>query len=73
MGQDRVPQCGIRQAGSHRHLNHCHHFPGTRPIDGHLEVIDTEMASLSLSGGGATLTAGAGLGAIPLAASLGNA
>ena len=38
-------------------------FPGTRPVDGHLDVIDTEIVSMSLTGGpGITLTAGAGLG-----------
>jgi len=37
-------------------------YPGTRPVDGHLDVIDTEMLSLSLTGGGVTLTAGAGMG-----------
>ena len=38
------------------------HFPGTRPLDGHLDVLDTEIVSLSLTGSGVTLTAGAGLG-----------
>lgn len=37
-------------------------FPGTRPVDGHLETVDTEIISLCLSGGSATLIAGAGLG-----------
>ncbi|UCE19653.1 MAG: hypothetical protein JSV84_04720, partial [Gemmatimonadota bacterium] len=49
-------------------------FPGTRPIDGHLDVIDTEIISMSLSGGGVTLTAGAGHGqGGVLAPSLGTA
>jgi hypothetical protein len=37
-------------------------FPGLRPVDGHLDVIDTEMKALCLAGGGATLSAGAGMG-----------
>ncbi|MFH0980691.1 MAG: hypothetical protein V2A79_04025 [Planctomycetota bacterium] len=47
------------------------YFPGTRPIDGHRDVLDTEIVSLNLTGGGATLIAGAGQGDIPLAASWG--
>ncbi|TWT43640.1 hypothetical protein RAS1_00390 [Phycisphaerae bacterium RAS1] len=47
-------------------------YPGTRPVDGHLDVIDTEMLAMSLTGGGVTLTAGAGMGAIPLAPTRGN-
>jgi hypothetical protein len=34
--------------------------PGLRPIDGHLDVIDTEIISMQLTGGGATLRAGHG-------------
>jgi len=37
-------------------------YPGTRRIDGHLDVIDTEIVSMELSGGGITVTAGGGLG-----------
>jgi hypothetical protein len=37
-------------------------FPGLRSFDGHLDVIDTEIVSMSLTGGGVTLTAGGGLG-----------
>jgi hypothetical protein len=37
-------------------------FPGTRPNDGHLETLDTEIVSMTLSGGGVVFTAGAGLG-----------
>lgn len=37
-------------------------FPGLRSLDGHLDVIDTEIVSMSLTGGGVTLTAGGGLG-----------
>jgi len=40
-------------------------FFGTRPVDGHLDVIDTEILSMVLSGGGATLRAGAGQGVGP--------
>jgi hypothetical protein len=36
------------------------HYPGLRPIDGHLDVIDTEIVGMSLSGGGVTVRAGAG-------------
>jgi hypothetical protein len=35
-------------------------FPGLRPVDGHLDVIDTEIISMCLTGGGITLRAGAG-------------
>ena len=35
-------------------------FPGLRPVDGHLDVIDTEIVSLTLTGAGVTLRAGAG-------------
>ena len=38
-------------------------FPGLRPLDGHLDVIDTEIVRMCLSGSGFKLTAGAGLGA----------
>ncbi|UCC30105.1 MAG: hypothetical protein JSU86_18145, partial [Phycisphaerales bacterium] len=37
-------------------------FPGLRPLDGHLDVIDTEIVSMSLTDGLVTLTAGGGLG-----------
>ena len=38
-------------------------FPGTRPVDTHLDVIDTEIVDMELTGaGGITLIAGAGLG-----------
>jgi hypothetical protein len=47
-------------------------YPGTRPIDGHRDVIDTEIVGMTLTGGGMTLIAGAGRGAQPLSASLGN-
>ena len=40
-------------------------FPGTRLIDGHLDVIDTEIVSMNLTGVGATLRAGAGTGVGP--------
>jgi len=47
-------------------------FPGLRPIDGHLDVIDTEIIEMSLTDGGATLVAGAGQGhSEPLPPSLG--
>jgi hypothetical protein len=48
------------------------HFPGTADIDGHLDVIDTDMYWLHLSGGGITLTAGAGQGVQALAPTLGT-
>jgi hypothetical protein len=35
-------------------------FPGLRPVDGHLDVIDTEIVALTLTGSGVTLRAGAG-------------
>jgi hypothetical protein len=43
-------------------------YPGLRPVDGHLDVIDTEILSMCLTGSGFTLKAGQGLG---LAHSLG--
>ncbi|MBI4719316.1 MAG: hypothetical protein HY763_16085 [Planctomycetes bacterium] len=46
-----------------RPLDDSMHFPGLRSIDGHLDVIDTEMLSMMLLGGGVQLTAGQGLGA----------
>jgi hypothetical protein len=47
------------------------HYPGTRPTDAHLDVIDTEIVTMQLTGGGVTLKAGAGLGSQPLAPTLG--
>jgi hypothetical protein len=37
-------------------------YPGMRPVDGHLDVIDTEILSLSLTGGDFTIVAGEGQG-----------
>lgn len=37
-------------------------FPGLAPLDQHDEVLDTEILSLHLSGGGMTMVAGGGLG-----------
>lgn len=37
-------------------------FPGLRPVDGHLDVIDTEIVEMCLTGGGVTLIAGNGQG-----------
>ena len=37
-------------------------FPGLRPVDGHLDCIDTEIIQMCLTGGGFKLIAGAGLG-----------
>jgi len=39
-------------------------FPGLRPVDGHLDVIDTEIISMCLTGGGYTLRAGLGQGGV---------
>jgi len=39
------------------------HYPNTRPVDGHLDVIDTEILMMHLTGGGIVLTAGGGGGA----------
>jgi len=40
-------------------LDDSQHFPGLRPVDGHLDVIDTEIDSMCLTGsGGVTLRAG---------------
>ncbi len=35
-------------------------FPGTRPVDAHNDVIDTEIVSMSLTGGGITMRVGTG-------------
>jgi hypothetical protein len=37
-------------------------YPGTRPVDGHLDVIDTEIISLTLGSSEVTILAGAGQG-----------
>ncbi|MGB2985790.1 MAG: hypothetical protein WBE26_07895, partial [Phycisphaerae bacterium] len=37
-------------------------FPGLRPVDGHLDVLDTAIVSMNLTGGGIALVAGAGMG-----------
>jgi len=47
------------------------YFPGLRPVDGHLDVVNTELVAMSLTGGGVVLTAGGGWGAIPLRPSYG--
>jgi hypothetical protein len=48
MGQDRIPQRGVRQAGHHRHLNHCHHFPSTCPKRGEAQDAVTIRLDQSL-------------------------
>jgi hypothetical protein len=58
----------IRRSGP---LDDSQNFPGLRPLDGHLDVIDTEIISMCLTGSGVTLRAGAGLGPGSLRASLG--
>jgi len=37
-------------------------YPGTRPVDGHLDVIDTEILSMFLDNGSESLIVGEGLG-----------
>lgn len=44
----------VRQAPSDDSAN----FPGLRPVDGHLDVIDTEIVSMNLTGSGVTLMVG---------------
>jgi len=39
-------------------------FPGLRPMDGHLDVVDTEVLSACLMGGGGVLRIGMGQGGI---------
>src|SRR5262249_9676492 len=47
-------------------------FPGTRPVDGHIDAIDTQISAMMLPGGGVTLRAGPYSGsAQPLQPSLG--
>ena len=47
-------------------------FPGTRPVDGHMDVIDTEIVTMCLTSGGVTLAAGInGPSSFPLLRSLG--
>lgn len=45
-------------------LDDSHNFPGLRPVDGHLDVIDTEILSMCLTGSGFTLRAGLGQGGV---------
>ena len=40
-------------------------FPGLRLVDGHLDVIDTEIVAMNLASGGMTLIAGLGKGTNP--------
>ncbi|UCF33141.1 MAG: IPTL-CTERM sorting domain-containing protein [Phycisphaerales bacterium] len=47
-------------------------YPGLRPTDGHLDVIDTEIVQMNLSGGGYTLWAGIGQGTNPAGALANN-
>jgi hypothetical protein len=49
----------VRRSGP---LDDSNQFPGFRPVDDHRDVIDTEMVSMSLGGGGVTLIAGGGYG-----------
>jgi len=46
-------------------------FPGSSPIDGHLDVIDTEIVSMNLTTGGVALRAGSAA-TVPLTPSLGT-
>jgi hypothetical protein len=39
-------------------------FPGLKPVEGHLDVIDTEIVEMCLMGEGVTLRAGLGQGGI---------
>jgi len=52
------------------HRDDSQNFPGIRPIDGYLDVIDTEILSMCLTGGGFTLRAGLGQGQGPYGALL---
>ena len=49
------------------------HYPGTRAVDGHLDVIDTEVVMMHLTNAaaGASMRAGVGIGPIPLRPTLG--
>jgi hypothetical protein len=47
-------------------------FPGTRPVDGHMDVIDTELITMCITGEGLTLRAGFEQGSQPLAHSYGT-
>ena len=52
-----IPPLMIARTGP---LDDSNYFPGLRPVDGHLDVIDTEIVEMCLAGGGFTFTAGAG-------------
>ncbi|MDO8595209.1 MAG: hypothetical protein Q7R45_01160, partial [Sulfuricaulis sp.] len=59
----------IRRTGP---LDVSNNFAGVGLDDSHLDVLDTEMVSMQLTGGGLTLRAGAGMGhGLPLRPSLG--
>lgn len=43
-------------------LDDSNNYPGLRPVDGHLDVIDAEIISMALANGGITVVAGEGHG-----------
>ena len=54
--------CAILVINRSDPLDDSANFAGLRAVDGHLDVIDTEIVSMCLTGGGVTLVAGAGQG-----------
>ena len=64
---DCIPDISLRLSGTVRilrsdPLDDSNLFRGTRPVDGHFDVLDTEIVSMVLSGGGVNMVAGGGLG-----------
>ena len=47
-----IPPLMIARTGP---LDDSNYFPGLRPVDGHLDVIDTEIVEMCLAGGGFTV------------------
>jgi hypothetical protein len=66
-----VVMSGPVQVQRSHSLDDSNNYPGTRPVDGHRDAIDTEIISMSLAGSGYTLVAGVGRGDIALGASKG--
>jgi len=57
-------ECSLLTVSRSNPLDDSNHFPGLRPVDAHLDVIDTEIISMCLTNGTVTLRAGQGQGGI---------